>query len=270
LLGTNDVPSDCSLLIVADARTALAQEELDKIDAYLKNGGRALFLFSIYSADPARKTGLEKVLADWGVEVGHNVVRDLKSSVGGHGQDLVASRFTSHPIMAPLLGTRLHFVLPRSIGKSGRGPGRADAPNVAELVLSEASAQVLSQFNKGTPVPTPNDLQTNVSLAVAVEKGKLQGLTAERGTTRLVVVGDSLIFANQMLESAANRDFAGLTLNWLLDRSQLLGSLAPRPIKEWKLVMTQSQMLAVRWILLAGMPGVVLLLGGLVWVQRRH
>lgn len=33
--------------------------------------------------------------------------------------------------------------------------------------------------------------------------------------------------------------------------------------------MTQSQLLAVRWILLLGMPGGVLLIGLLVWLRRR-
>ena len=113
------------------------------------------------------------------------------------------------------------------------------------------------------------DLRTNVCLAVAVEKGKIKGVTAERGTTRMVVVGDSLFLGNGTIDSAANRDFATLTINWLLDRTELLGSLGPRPIKEYKLIMTQAQMSAARWMLLGGMPGSVLLIGFLVWIRRR-
>jgi LPXTG-motif cell wall-anchored protein len=33
--------------------------------------------------------------------------------------------------------------------------------------------------------------------------------------------------------------------------------------------MTDSQTNAVRWLFLAGMPGAVLFLGGLVWLRRR-
>jgi len=54
-----------------------------------------------------------------------------------------------------------------------------------------------------------------------------------------------------------------------LDRSQLL-AIGPRPIRQYRISMTQSQMTAARWILLAGMPGGVLLLGLLVWLRRRH
>ena len=45
--------------------------------------------------------------------------------------------------------------------------------------------------------------------------------------------------------------------------------LGPRPIKEFRLTMTKSQLHTVQWILLAAMPGTVLLLGGLVWLRRR-
>src|SRR5688572_23018029 len=38
LLGTNQVPADCSVLIVAGATTSLTPEELAKIEAYLNNG----------------------------------------------------------------------------------------------------------------------------------------------------------------------------------------------------------------------------------------
>jgi hypothetical protein len=263
---TNDIPADCSLLIIAGPKYALNPEELAKIETYLNNGGRALVLFNLFSAE--RSTGLEKVLADWGVEVGPRVVMDPLSSTAGH--DLVASYFGRHAISAPLINSGLHMVYPRPIRKAGRGTHKTDAPNVAELVFTSPGGTIVGEIRDRVPYPSPTDVRTNVPLAVAVEKGKLQGLTAERGTTRLVVVGDSVFWANNMLDNLANHDFAALTVNWLLDRSQLLGSLAPRPIREYRLVMTKSEVTAVQWILLLGMPGTVLLLGAAVWVQRRH
>jgi hypothetical protein len=78
-----------------------------------------------------------------------------------------------------------------------------------------------------------------------------------------------LFLANDLLGAAANRDFAGFALNWLLDRTQLLDGLAHRQIIEWRLIMTPAQLEKLRWILLAAMPGGVLLMGGLVWLRRR-
>src|SRR5438105_1655689 len=266
LLGTNEIPLG-NLLILAGPTELLPELELNKIDQYLKNGGRMLALFNVLSIYKNKNTGLERVLADWGIEIGRNIVRDKSNS--GTGSDIATSGFGNHPIVNAIFKAegRLHMVEPRSIRKmSGRAV--ADAPNVTELAFTGPDGTVLTDIRGNEIYEHANDLRTNVSLAVAVEKGKIKNVSADRGTTRIVVLGDSVLWGNNMIESLSNRDFAFLAVNWLLDRSELL-AIPARPIKEYKLMMTHSQLTAVTWMLLAGMPGSVLLLGLLVWVRRR-
>jgi len=105
---------------------------------------------------------------------------------------------------------------------------------------------------------------------VAVEKGAVQGVITERGSTRLVVVGDSLFLANGWIDAAVgNRDLANSAINWLLHRTQLLEGVGPRPIKEYRILMSAAQLQRTQWILLGGLPGAVLVLGTLVWLRRR-
>ena len=88
---------------------------------------------------------------------------------------------------------------------------------------------------------------------------------------RMVVVGDSLCMDNELIDTAGNHYFAALAANWLLDRPQILfEGLLPAPLKEYKLVMTKRQVKTVQWILLAALPGCILLFGGLVWLRRRR
>ena len=77
---------------------------------------------------------------------------------------------------------------------------------------------------------------------------------------------------NEIFDSVpANYYFAGQAVNWLLDSPQiLLSGLGPRPLKEYKLIMTEAQRRTVQWLLLAALPGAVLFLGGLVWLRRRR
>jgi hypothetical protein len=107
-------------------------------------------------------------------------------------------------------------------------------------------------------------------LMVAVERGGVRGVSAERGATRIVVAGDSIFLANDTIDKLANHQFASHAVNWLLAREELLIGIPPRPIKEYKLTMSRAQLISVQWILLAGMPGGALLLGGLVWMRRRR
>ena len=59
---------DCNLLIIAGPRTAFSETELQKIDQYLAQGGRLFVLFNYFSIK--HPTGLEPILARWGVNVG--------------------------------------------------------------------------------------------------------------------------------------------------------------------------------------------------------
>jgi hypothetical protein len=267
LAGKKEMPADCSLLIVAGPTAPLSPEELRAIEDYLKKGGRLLALFSIDAWE--RRLGLEQVLGDWGVEVGHNVVQDLPRS--NNRQDIVTSGLGDHAIVRPLIRSPIHVIMPRTVRKAPRAPAGADAPDVSELFYTSPAASIMTESVRGVHRENPaTDVRTNACLAVAVEKGRIRDVAAERGTTRIVVVGDSILFGNRQIDSLGNRDFATLAINWLLARDELLAGLGPKPIKEYRLVMTRSQMSSARWLLLAGLPGAVLLLGLLVWVRRRR
>ena len=83
-----------------------------------------------------------------------------------------------------------------------------------------------------------------------------------------MVLGESMLLTNGVLDSDANRDFAGFCVSWLLDRPQSL-AIGPRPLKEWRLSLSRRQVNLMQWSLLAALPGGVLLLGLLVWSRRR-
>jgi hypothetical protein len=257
LLGSNNVPMDCHLLIIPGSRDKLSQPELDKIEQYVNQGGRLFALFNGISA--AKETGLEKILAKWGVDVGASTVVDYENFATKPGTDVIVRDFSNHQIVNPLLTSGLYLARPRPIMKIKSGVP-ADQARVEELAFSSPKSVLTDNLN-AAPKRYP--------LIVAVEKSSIQGVSPERGTTRMVVVGDSLFLANYTIESAANRDFLGYVVNWLLDRTQLLEAIGPRAINEYRLVMSPLQLQRAQWIMLGGLPGSVLLLGGLVCLRRR-
>jgi hypothetical protein len=265
LLGTNAL--DCNLLIIAGpgaggSSEAFFDSELEKIDKYLTQGGRLLVLFnsgSINKQTGREKTGLDKLLAKWGVEVGAEVIQDLDHKMTSV-YDMLESDFNQkHPLVNSLLGSPgLYLVRPRVIGKTKSSGQSADVPRVEELAFTGPRSTVGSSTK---PQSFP--------YIVAVERGAIQGVITERGATRLVVVGDSFFLCDAVIDSAANRDFAGCAVDWLVNRAQLLEGIGPRPIKTYKVVMSNAQWQKTQWMLLAGLPGGVLTFGGLVWLRRR-
>jgi ABC-type uncharacterized transport system len=262
LLGTNSVPMDCNLLVIAGPRDEFQDFELEKIDQYLTQGGRLLALFnptSINREGGGEKTGLDKILAKWGVELGNVVIQDLDRKVSPGGEDMLVSDFNpKHPIVNPLLDSGVYMSMPRAVGKKKSTPQTADSPHVEELAFTGPTARA------------GNSQAQRFPLMAAIEKGSIKGVITERGSTRMVVAGDSVFLANGGIRNAANRDFAGYALNWLLERTQLLEGLGPRSIVEYRIVMSQVELQRVQWILLAAIPGGALLLGGLVWLRRRR
>jgi hypothetical protein len=252
------IPMDCNLLIIAAPTTPLPAPELQKIEEYLKQGGRLLALLDYASIK--RPTGLEPVLQRWGVNVIADEVKDPYNTISG--QDIRVRNFSQHPVVNPLTLMSLQMILPRPIARVEWPNPPANAPQVEELAFSG---------EKSTLAVDSAEPPRSYPLIVAVEQKPVAGVANAntRGNARLLVVGDSKFLGNYYIEGGANRDFVGYAVNWLLDRNTLLNGIGPRPVTEYRLWMTTTQQRNVRWLLLGALPGAVLLFGCLVWLARR-
>ncbi len=264
LVGTNALPDDCGLLVVASPTTPIPNEELLKIDQYLGLGGRLLVLMNIN--ERARSLGIESLLYKWNVQVGFDVVRDPGQAQADDPNIIIASHFGSHPIVRSLLRSSLGLVAPRSVSQRVNPQTAADAPKVVELLFTSSSgySAVMQEANRAIP-----QRQGSIPLAVAGERGGIQGVKTERGTARYVVVGDATFLSNTLIDYAANADFAALALNWLLNRDSILSEIQASPVTEYQIVLTQQQMSQLKWLFLVFAPGVVMIIGFLVWLRRR-
>ena len=264
LIGTNTIPEDCGLLIIAGPTTTYETEELVKMDQYLSRGGRLLVLMNI--AARLAPLGLEQLLYKWNVQVGFDLVRDPEQSQANNQNVLITSHYGSHPIVRSLLRSSLSIIAPRSISLRATQQPAADAPKITELFFTSPSgfALVASEGNRGDV-----HRQGAIPLAVAGERGAIQGVKTARGATRFVVVGDALFLSNMLFGHSANSDFASLALNWLLNRDTLLHEIGPSPVSEYEIVLTEKQMSQIRWLFLGAIPGVVMIFGFFVWLRRR-
>jgi hypothetical protein len=256
LLGPSVIPMDCNLLIIAAPAAEFNPMELQKIDQYLAEGGRLLLLFNYASVK--QPTGLEAILQRWGINVLADVAQDPKNTVTG--QDIVVRQFSDHSVVSSLSQLSLQMVLPRPVEKINLPNPPANAPEVTELALTGPTATLAGDRS----VPP-----RSYSLITAVEQKPTPGVANLRGSTRLVVAGDSIFLGNYYIEGGGNRDFLNSAVNWLLDRPQLIEGIGPRPVTEFRLLLTIQQQQQLRWLLLGALPGGVLFFGWLVWLVRR-
>jgi hypothetical protein len=256
LLGGGGVPMDCDLLIIAAPTKPFSEPELQKIDQYLAQGGRLLALFNFASVK--QPTGLEPILQRWGVIIGDDYVKDPGSTVTG--DDVIVRKFSQHPVVNSLSQDSLQMVRPRPVGGVDWKNPPPDAPKVDVLAVSSPES-VLENDPSVPPRSYP--------LIVAVEQKPVAGVASPRGNARLIVAGDSIFLGNHYIEGGANRDFLNNAANWLIDRPQLTGGIGPRPVIEYRLLLTQTQRREILGLLLGALPGVILVFGWLVWLVRR-
>ena len=137
-----------------------------------------------------------------------------------------------------------------------------------EARLSPIAAMMLDDLNLDTVdyIPTYDERSTEPTVLPSkfpnlLVNGSARLVGGLAGLTRLLQTGHVYWYALVMLLGVF-----GL-LTWQLWPA--LAGLAGRPLREYRITLTQSQMIQLRWSLLAVFPGAVLLVGGLVWWRRR-
>lgn len=264
-----DVPADCSALIIAGPDRKFSQIEIDHLSTYLKKNGRIFFLI-----DPAVKTGLEPLLYEWGIQLKSGVAVGL--TLTATGRQLVVTQYGDHPITKSFRNMATIFYMPRAIQLITTGEPaeavQADKPRVTVLAANTKDGWLETNLNENPPRYEPGiDMPGPVPVAVAIEKGLVSGIEVEIKPTRIVVVGDSCFVSNGGIkdEVGGNIDFFMSALNWLLERKALI-AIAPKIPNEIHIGMSRKQRQLTYLTIVGGLPALIGLLGGLVWLKRRR
>ena len=265
------VPEDCSALVIAGPERRFATAEVDLIKDYLTKSGRVLLM-----VDSGAATGLEDLVASWGLRLATDVVVDPSRTLTG--RELFVAQYGDHPVTRRLNNLAVVFYAPRSVTPvtpvtpAGGAEAQPDRPRVT--VLASSTAQGWSdanpsaspvQFDKGIDQPGP------VPVAAAVEKGAIGGIDVQIRPTRLIVIGDADFVSNGALNAGVggNVDFFLSCLNWLLEREALM-TIQPKPPYELRLDMTSHELRKAVIILILGWPVFMSLVGLGVWWRRRY
>ena len=257
------IPGDCDALVIAGPEKRISDQELDIIRNYLEQKGRLLVLL-----DAMTQTGLDPLMADWGIRLADDVVVDATRTLSG--RELFITKYEPHPITGRLKSETSILYLPRSVepAESAEAGSAPDKPRVMPLAAcSDAGwaesdlAQNPMKFDAGADRPGP------VAVAVAAERGPVPGIDVQIRPTRVVVFGDSDFVSNAAL-TGGNSDLFLSALNWLLERAELM-AIAPKPVEQNRLTLTDIQLRMLHWIVVIVLPLLVAVAGSLVWLRRR-
>src|SRR5205807_8565837 len=210
LLATQaSVPGDCTGVVIAGPQKPLDTHEIDAIGAYLKKGGKALVTLRVPRPDSGvDETALVKLLGDWGVKAGNDIVVDqvVRLFAGpALGISPLVNNYGAHPITRDFK-QRTVFPFTRSLSAADSKPGVTVTPIAKTSDSSWAETDLDGLFKRQEAKLDSNDTRGPVDIgeAVEVDLGK-----AGRGSgqARLVVFGSTDFADNQNIQQFFNRDF---------------------------------------------------------------
>jgi ABC-type uncharacterized transport system involved in gliding motility auxiliary subunit len=267
LLQKAEVPSDCTVLVVAGPTRDYQQPEVDAIKKYVEDGGRALLMLDpplkIGRSDIADNDALTSLLQSWGVTLDKDLILDLNpiGQLAGLGpQVALVTRYESQPIVTGLKGTATGFPLSRSMEvKNG------DKTSVQKLF--DSSDTSLATNNLNSPRVDPNDPKNRKGPMTIAAAGTYN--TGKQDTQgRFVVVGTSSWAENSFINFNGNSDLALNAVDWLSSDEDMI-SIRPKEREDRRVTMTRAQLNLVRTTSQFILPLIVVVAGVAVWWKRR-
>lgn len=264
-LGSREVPAGTDLVIVAGPTTAWLPVEREALAAFLRRGGRALVLLDPIiqrgGAASFGPTGLEPLLAEWGLSADQNVVIDPGGAVPMYGPEtFIAKTLGLHPVVRGLGGQPVLLPFARSI--SPLNP----APTGIEIhALAETSPSAWGETDISKPEAAKDGADKGGPLAVALAAAPRTG-SALKG--RMVVIGCSSLADNAALDQVANRSLTLNSIAWLLEEDRALG-IPSKDRALTKLVLDNNQIISLFVLLIVLLPLATIGAGIGVWLKRR-
>lgn len=277
LVNEREVAADAAVVVLAAPRTPLLDFETTALRDYLDGGGALLVV-----ADPQGETDLNAVVEGWGVRLRDDLVVDPARFVPPDPGVIIPVPEFGHRISSSLPATTV-LSLARSLAVD------EDLPDDLEIrPLLNTSDRAWGETNLTEPAVEFNageDHQGPLTVAVAINQRDpvpsfaggqppptptpvLEGVEPER-KGRLVVLGDADFAANGLLSQLpTNLDLVINSVNWLAEEEELI-SIRATPANVAPVVLGRQQSIVVFYFTVVFVPVAVLLLGVVVWWQRR-
>jgi len=257
----DEIPGDVDALLLLAPKRALLPGSLAALERYLERGGRLVALL-----EPGEATGVEALLARWGIEPLPGVLVDPASgpaSEGARGVDPIAYSYEAHPLAQGLGPERMTFfsgVRPLALHNVG------EHDSVRRVVLASPRSWVTPDLSVLTrrgaalaPGAAPQDYHAIAAAGRYPRDGR---------ETRIVVIGDSDFASNRYLRALYNLDLVLNAVHWTLERET---EITLRPKLRTPLQFPLPIQNTLRTFHGVGLlvPELLLLGAGLIWLRRR-
>lgn len=258
----SEIPAEAEAVIALGPRRPLQPEAIDALRRYLESGGSLIALI-----EPGTQTGLEELLAEYGLASPNTVIIDPAAGARAfraEGIDPIGSHYNTHAITRGLDANRVTFF---SGARSFELRKARPDDRIQGIVLASPQSWLsedLSLLDHGSGRPDPAGARRDYHPLVV--SGRYQ---REAGETRIVAFGDSDFCSNRHLRAVYNLD---LILNAVAWATQREGDIAIRPKAAPPLHFPLPAANSLQTFYGVGLlvPELLLITGGLIWLRSKN
>ncbi len=267
VIGENSrIPTDARGVILNAPKKPLTDVEKESLRNYVKDGGGVMMM-----ADPDSSSDIREFAAEFGIDVGQNVVIDpekgLKGSAG-HGAEIVIRSYALHEITKNFsVGDLSVFFIASTVSVAKNAFDKAAQYtelliDTSESAWAETDLEKLFSDNPRAARNEAEDLLPPLSMAVAYSKK-----IADDKEARLLVFGDSHWLRNANFNIYANSKLFLSSAEWIAkDTSSII---IPEPhMRKAKQLISSEEFDRMRSLTLI-LPELLLILGFFVYWRRK-
>ena len=217
-------------------------------------------------------TGLEAVGKKWGVDLGRNFILEKQVQLFRGVQVVLTARvsdYGDHPVVEPLKGRQTVFERARSVKKDPTFTGTAlEVLKTSGDGVTWAQSDVDALFRHQKVAFSPGDMQGPVPIGVVSEKDL--EIDGQKKKAQLIVIGDSDFASNPFIQSFEfNFDLMLNAVSWLAGEQEQI-SIRPKMFQSSAVELTPTQANTIFYVVIIGLPMLVLTFGLNLWWYRRR
>ena len=262
-MSMREVPDDVDILLAIAPQRGIQPSALDAIRRFLERGGSLVALL-----EPGVTSGLEDVLAEWGLRSPDRVVIDpaFGESTGTEAEGVcpLVHVYETHPVTRGLDRNHMTFFCGARTFELRKPEIDDELRAIAQTSGRAWLSDDLGVLDRRGGHPEPPQGETGNYRPIAVA-----GRYVRDGVeTRIFAVGDSDFASNRYLRALYNLDLIMNGVHWTAEREPQI-QLRPKVRSTVQFPLPVADSLEMLYGVGLLVPEALLIIGGVVWIRRR-
>ncbi len=263
----DEIPNDAAIVVVGMPSADYTSYEIDKLDAYLKSGGNVI-LFTGVSA--VETPNLDEWLEEWGIGMRDQMVLDSQRAL--YSQVNIVADIVDDTVCEDLEITDTTYIMMPN-ARVLEQLWEYNDYRTTTVILQSSEASYAKEYSEDTQFDSydyaEGDAEGPFALGILTSYGTTIGGVST--TSKLLVLSSLYMTSDATFDVAAlaNKSFFVEAIDYINPVTNVL-TIESRDYYSENLTILSSQANVIFWILIVIIPVVILALGLVVWLRRRH